>query len=777
MNLIRFTFIFLGIVSTGPVAYGQQDTLPGRDTLIRFHQYKICKSAAENYFSIPALREKTASLNVGVPVPQVVKPKLPLLKVTGNILYDVNYRSAIDTPYAGNDIYQHTLQTRLDFVYKGRYPFKLYLTTRFGNSPLFRNYTDLFFQFNQADFRRVIKERVMEAVTAIMVQQISTLDSLKDIIEKKRIRALGLGNSIQGNALSQRIVEEREKEYYRNSGLLPNEGREGQAVSIRERGPLSARRKSGNDFLDSLGLNKEHANRLSSVRSSYLQQGVDTMAGKKAELDSLLVQLDRAEILYRNTRTRLETDLKEIRKQVDGARDLKALFPKLKQLGVPDSVLPGNYKTLSSIQSLGVGRSTADYSELSVKNISITGLQVEYNPRYYYAFAAGKVDYRFRDYIVPAKSHSKQYLAVVRFGKGTRQGNHVFFTYYTGRRQFFNAATTSRPGLSIPGYNLAGFSIEGEYIITRNVSLIAEAAKSTVPYYSLDSLQKSNWLSAVTKFSDRKNEAYAAKLLAYLPKQGTRLSANIRYIGANFQSFSTFTSGASQLRWKGRLEQPFFKRQLVFISSVEQNDYVNPFVNLAYRSSAVLAGLQANLRFKKWPVISVGYYPSFQLVKTGDDQYSESRYYTLSANAGYYYKMGEARAGSYAAYSRFYNEAGDSGFVYYNSTNWLLTQHVTFAKCSFVINASVNANTDYRIWSLENSMQLSVSRIVSLGAGVKMVRHSILAGPDWGYSGNFSIKVPRLGELQFMLDKGFIPGMNRHLAENRMGRLTYYKTF
>ena len=44
------------------------------------------------------------------------KKRASLLQVTGNILYDVNYRSRIDTPYKENNIYQHTIQTRLDFL-------------------------------------------------------------------------------------------------------------------------------------------------------------------------------------------------------------------------------------------------------------------------------------------------------------------------------------------------------------------------------------------------------------------------------------------------------------------------------------------------------------------------------------------------------------------------------------------------------------------------------------------------------------------------------------
>ncbi|MDB5245614.1 MAG: hypothetical protein JWQ40_8 [Segetibacter sp.] len=76
---------------------------------------------------------------------------------------------------------------------------------------------------------------------------------------------------------------------------------------------------------------------------------------------------------------------------------------------MPDSVLPRGYKNLLGLRSFTIGRSVVDYSELSVKNISIKGIQVEYNPYYYYAFAPGFVDYRFRDFIVRNRNTSPQY--------------------------------------------------------------------------------------------------------------------------------------------------------------------------------------------------------------------------------------------------------------------------------------------------------------------------------------------------------------------------------
>jgi len=46
---------------------------------------------------------------------------------------------------------------------------------------------------------------------------------------------------------------------------------------------------------------------------------------------------------------------------------------------------------LSAINNIGIGRTWVDYSELTVKNISLTGINAELNPsKFYVAFAAGK---------------------------------------------------------------------------------------------------------------------------------------------------------------------------------------------------------------------------------------------------------------------------------------------------------------------------------------------------------------------------------------------------
>jgi hypothetical protein len=190
-----------------------------------------------------------------------------------------------------------------------------------------------------------------------------------------------------------------------------------------------------------------------------------------------------------------------------------------------------------------------------------------------------------------------------------------------------------------------------------------------------------------------------------------------------------------------------------------------------------LASLQANLRINKWPFLSIGYYPSYQLTKINDNSYSENRYYTLVANSGYYYHIHSVQLSSYIIFSKFYNASADSGFVYFNSKNLLVSQSAAITRFSFQVDGSVSANTDYNIYTIENNDQFTVSKLLSVGGGLKMIKQTLLNQLQWGYSGNLRLKIPKLGDIQLMMDKGFIPGLDRKLVGNNMGRLTYFKTF
>lgn len=697
-----------------------------------------------------------------------------LLSVSGNILYDVNYRSRLDTPYAENEVYQHTLQTRLDFVYKEQYPFRLYLTTHFSNSPFFRNYTDLNLRYTQADFARMTKMRLLNVVENYLAARTKKLDSLLQLINSKRANLEALDRSLRQIDLSQKIVEQRERDFLRARAPQPqqdtllNIDRLTIPWSWQEKYKFSGANASKNAD-DSAGSTSKAEAELSKAKTKW-EKG-------RHDRDSLEEKLQEIKRTYDSLMALRQLAQDKGKSQVENAKDAVSLETALHELGISDTVLPKGYKTLLALQSLSIGRSVANYSELSVKDISIMGIQVEYNPHFYYAAAVGKVDYRFRDYIVPNGTSSGQYLALVRAGVGSRNGNHLIFTYYTGKRQFFTSTIAVGPGLTVPEYKLAGFTVEGQFQLDKNLTLVGEVAKSTLPYYSTDSLQRQKWLHDVTRFSNRTNEAYSVRLNGWFPQTQTRFTAMLGRLGANFQSFSTFTTGTARTRWMLRLEQPFFAKKLTVISSVQQNAYTNPFASTAYNSSSVLTSLQATLRIKKWPVVSVGYYPSYQLTKVGNNSFGESRYFTLMGNASYAYRFHAMVLTSYLLYSRFYNASADSGFVYYNAENWYLSEQLMAGPLTVSLGGSVSKTPEYTLYTLESSAEFAICRWISIGAGLKRIKQTVFNSLRWGYNGNLTLHIPKVGDIQCLLDKGYLPGMNKTLMENKVGRLTYFKTF
>ena len=107
---------------------------------------KGCKSRQEFVDFFPNKAETITTETAKKTLPPVAEK---FIIMHGNLSYNFNYRSYIDTPFAQEDIMQHSIQTRLNVKLKEKYPFTVYLTSRRSNSPFFSNATDTSFQFRQ----------------------------------------------------------------------------------------------------------------------------------------------------------------------------------------------------------------------------------------------------------------------------------------------------------------------------------------------------------------------------------------------------------------------------------------------------------------------------------------------------------------------------------------------------------------------------------------------------------------------------------------------------
>ncbi len=744
-----------------PVITDREDSFP---PLLIFVNRQVCKGYGNRYLVME--KEQPLQKQPG----QALPPKNGFLQVHGNVLYDVNYRSDIDTPYAEKNVYQHTLQAYLDITLKDHYPFRVYFTTRFGNSSLFRSFSDLNLQFDANGFRN----RVRAQVQNLLLPAIGA-DSLAAVmrrLENEKRKYAALQNWLDNPAQAQRLVEERERQWKKMNGMLPN----ADSLHMLALPGKPGGSKSGQysftgvpaSWKDSLGKKATADSTVSTFSDQYEKS--------KKQLDTIKTRIEKLEKAYEQVKGIQQANSDQLKNEINQSTSGADLKEKLKAQHISDSSLPKGYQTLLSIKSFGIGRTMVDYSELSAKNISVTGIQVEYNPSYYVAFAAGMVDYRYRDYIVQSPQ-KKQYLGLVRYGKGMKDGNNVIFTFYTGKRQLYNASTSTAQGTEIPNYNLMGFTVEGHYKINKTNMLTAEVAKSSSPYYSLDSAKPHNVFNSAVKMNDHTNEAYSLKLNSFIPATQTQVTANYRHLGANFQSFSLFTTGSAQSAWSVRIDQPLLHRRLSVTGSFRVNDFINPFINTSYKSSTVFKSIQATLRIKKWPTITAGYFPSSQLTKLSNNQFQENLFYTFMASATHVYKVKKVSMLSTLIYTQFYNKVTDTGFVYFNTKNLLLSQYAMLGRLTLQSQLSAAANTSYRLYVAEAGAHYTLNNWLALGGSLKYNKQTVYNILQWGYSANATIKVPKLGEFQLMGDKGFIPGNNKQLVENRIGRLTYLKVF
>lgn len=718
------------------------DTPPDPETLVPSLDHGSCKGVifvpqAPEYEKLPVARTQTPPAPAPAPPPHV-----PFLQVHGNVLYNLNYYSRIDTPYNERDIYQHTIQTWLDILVKGQYPFRIYLTNHFSNSALFRNYSDFNFSYNNSGFSQQVKDQVRKEFLQSLPGT-KVLDSLQQVLNNDLQKLRGLNAGVKNPALIQKMVEAREA---------------AQRKITAKKDSTSA--KDSTSVIDK----DEHL-----LDSLY--------ANKKKEADSLRKEIERLETLLQSVHQKSQTEINQTLQDIQKSENPAQLQKELQTLGISDSTLPKGYKTLMAIKSFNLGRTVVNYSELSAKNISVNGVQAEYNPSWYYAFASGSVDYRFRDFIVQGPGGAHQYLNIFRVGKGLKDGNSIILTYFTGKRQLYNAGTTTdTTNTQVPSSSLMGITLEGNYHINKNILLTGELAKSSSPSYTGDSTRKPLG-TQLFQINDRSNEAWSLKANAFFPATQTRIRGTYKHLAANYQSFSIFTDGSAQSAWSASIDQMLFRKQLDIMIGANTNDFSNPLISQEYKSTTVFKSIQATLRRRNWPVISLGYFPSSQITKLGNSQYMENLFYTLVGNMTHSYVYHKILMNTAVVYTQFYNRSSDSGFTYFNTRNLMVSQSVFLNRFTLQLNASGASNQDYQLYTLEGKVQHTLSRVLTLGAGIKYNKQTTYNIEQMGYSAEATIRLNKLGQLQFSADKGFIPGMNKQLVPDNTGRLTYLKTF
>lgn len=721
-----------------------------------------------------------------------------LLAVHGNILYDFSYRSYIDTPFAQKDLTQHLVQSNFNFTIKQRYPVKLTVTNRSSNSPYFRNYTDINVQVNQ--------QQVLDNIKAGLTQRASKLintDLLQHTqreLERGRKEVKDLQVWVNNPARIQELVEEKERELSDRGKQIITTGK----LQAPESKDLN---EYGNFIKDSIGnssaflktkgvfnkiqkkmdsVSSAQKNRIAALRDSMSSAATAKIHGKdssyiqkyneaKARLDSLKEKCKRTEQKLMLVKKTVQDSITRIRAEINRIKNRDSLYAFMQRNMISTEELTKWQKLLLSVKQVGIGRSWIDYSELTVKNVSIAGINMEITPGpYYFAFAAGKINYRFRDFIYRNDQQvPDQNLLLVRAGIGKKETNNIIATLYSGDKAVLNSA----PGNNAdPLQKVIGLSVEAKYSINQNTSVTAEIAKSS--YLSNSGIRPTSGqlFNKVFDLSTHTNEAYSIKLSGVYPSANTKVTAYYRKVGENFQSFNLYPANINQDAWMIKISKGLWKRRLTVDASVRKNDFVSPLATQLFSSKTIFRSLQATFRMAKYPFISVGYYPSSQLSLSENQLLSESQYNTLNTIVSHNYAAGKTSMNTNAVFTRFFNNSSDTGFIYFNASSFTLNHNIFLSAFSLLSSIGVTEQKDIHLFTLEQQLTYTIKNNFSLTGGVKWNRFNRKEELIGGTAAA-SIYIKGIGKFQFSYDKTYLPGSYGKLVPVDMGRMNFYREF
>lgn len=656
----------------------------------------------------------------------------PLIKFGGGYLsYQFDFRSNIDTPYVEKDLAQHNTTGHLNFILGNIVPMRVTFWSRQSNSSLFRDITSVNVSFDAGAFRNNL-QAAMKARLLKMVPHLE--DSLTEKLYGLKKFQLGELDDLLHNQFSPQALVEA-NQVLKVPGIT---WKAGVPDSTNQKMEDSAK-KAAAQFLE------------------MYQQTVETYNTVKRQTDSL-------QEVYNKNKARI-ADFKQL---VNGKWDQLINTPrwreKLAAYGFEDASIPDKYKWLMGVRNFSLGRSTANTSELTAKNISVNGINFEYNSWYYIGVTAGMVDYRFRDFAVNGLNRKPQFLYMLRLGLGQLEKNYFIVGMYHGKKQLFVNSNQA----SIP---VTGFSLEAKWQVAQHTFLIGEVAKSISPDYRSNPPGKNTTLS----LSDKSNQAVSLKAQSYLPVTQTRIEGLYKKTGANFQSFSSFQANAAVESWTIKVEQPFFNRMLRVSGSLRKNEFTNPYMEQDYKSNTVFKSLTATFRKSRWPIVTVGYQPMNQLT-VFDDRMVENRFQTLTGTVLHNYKLGKLPTSSTIMFNKFFNNQTDSGYIYYNSTNVYWTQQFMFTKFTANMGASYSKNGTYQLTVLEEGFQFPIGKLFTLGFGTKVNALNSEEVKAGGFL-NTNIRVFKQDNIYLSYERGYLPGFNQGLVRNEMATVQFMKSF
>lgn len=729
---IRFT-IFLLLFIIGISSHAQDST--GKLALIGIPDStflpvdSILHKGWRNYLkSLDTLKspEFKRTLDFGLfKLPSVDKP---LWHVDGAVLsYQYTYRSGMDTPIVEKHLSQHLVSGSLDMTIAKAVPIRIYYLERQSNSTYFKDFRDVRVELNTYGYQRIRQQKFRDYLNSIGKKIMDPYVQYAREASKKSIEDSRAWLNYSANR--KKLIDSKE--------LI-----------------------MAHDMVDtSFGVSRDSV--LKDARK-FIALYDQVEANHKAFLEAY----DSLDRVYITAKKRIQQLNKLANGNLGDYTKREEIEDFVKINGLYDKQFSRLSDRISAIRTFAVGRTMPNQSNLTLKNTNVKGVDFVYNKNNLIAaVAAGSIDFRVREFVYNGQRRLPQYVYSVKAGIGRLEGNNLVVTYYEGKKQLYNGQGISK---SQP---VKGVSLATQVLLGSNLRIGAEVAQSAAPTSYSASAVKPN-----LDFGDKNSLAYSFIAKGYFPRTGTRFDGLFQHTGINFQSFTNYRVNAAADSWSLRAEQNFWNRQIRLIGALKKNDYSNPTVLQRYDANTVFKNLTVSFQRRHWPVISFGYMPSSQLTIV-DSLVYENHYQILNATSTYQYKIGVADATTSLAFNKFFNHSQDTGFLYFNSANLFFSQSFKFSIFSTVFTATHTDNGNYMLDVWDEGIYFNLFKPAQLGFGVKVFHLDIETASRVGFYWNGRIDFKRMGQLNFWLEKSYLPNIQHRLSKNELYNIGYTKYF
>ncbi len=304
---------------------------------------------------------------------------------------------------------------------------------------------------------------------------------------------------------------------------------------------------------------------------------------------------------------------------------------------------PGFIKFLSNFSAMEIGRCRPDYGRLSLRGIALTGGNVTYESKIFYAaFAMGEVKRAIEPENGIEPTYSRD-LLFVKGGIGRDDETHFHFAYMKSGDDENSLDSTDRAD------SLYIFPQENTVVSTdvllqfgEPFTLKGEAA------YSLHTRRKDAMtfdselpptVQDLATVNISSSADYAYVIESELKLKTTRITGGFDYIGSGFHNFGNPNLITDRMAYHGKVNQNFLRHKIpvsVYFKRTQDNlaDWKIETTNtLSY-------GITAGLRFPNVPYLQVSYMPNSQ---SYEDSIStmNSQSNIINGLLGYSYRLGD----------------------------------------------------------------------------------------------------------------------------------------